>query len=254
MQVGPYAIIDADVVLGPGCVVGPYVYLSGSTRIGSGNRFFAGCVIGEMPQVIQYGGGHTGLTIGNDNVFREHVTIHRSTREGQNTTIGSGNFLMAHCHIAHDCVIGDRVLVANGAMLGGYAELHDRCLISGNCLVHQFVRVGTLAMMQGGSAISKDLPPYTVARGDNGICGLNTVGMRRAGMASAERLELKQLYRALFRVNLPLSQAMAAAEPAFTSDAAKKLLQFLRASKRGVCVDTSRSSSVNEPEPEEASG
>ena len=101
--------------------------------------------------------------------------------------------------MAHNCRLGDQVILANGALLAGHVTVDDRAFLSGNCLVHQFVRVGTLALMQGGSAISKDLPPYTVARGDNGICGLNTVGLRRAGLTPAERLELKQLYHALFR-------------------------------------------------------
>ena len=111
--------------------------------------------------------------------------------------------------MAHNCRLGDRVILANGVLLGGHVTVDDRAFLSGNCLVHQFVRVGTLALMQGGSAISKDLPPYTVARGDNGICGLNTVGLRRAGLTPAERLELKQLYHALFREGRNLRAAVA---------------------------------------------
>lgn len=252
VEVGPYAVIDEDVVLGTGCIVGPYVYLTGSTKAGSGNRFFAGCVIGEAPQDLKYRGNRTALVIGNDNVFREHVTVHRSAGEGESTLIGSRNFLMAHSHVAHDCHLGDQIVIANGAMLGGHSTVDERAVISGNCLVHQYVRVGTLAMMQGGSAISKDLPPYTMARGDNGICGLNLVGLRRAGLAPAERLELKRLYHALFRSGLNLRQAMAKAEPEFLRNVSRTMLDFLRDSKRGVCFDTGRRS-VSEPdEPVEA--
>jgi UDP-N-acetylglucosamine acyltransferase len=249
--VGPFAIIDAEVELGPGCVVGPHVYLTGRARIGAENRFFAGCVIGEAPQDLKYKDEPTGLRIGDRNIFREHVTVHRSTKVSEETVIGSGNFLMAHCHVGHNCRIGDLAIIANGVLLGGHVSIDDRAFISGNCLVHQFVRVGTLALMQGGSAISKDLPPYTVARGDNGICGLNTVGLRRAGLTSAERLELKQLYHALFRSGRNLRAAVAATEEMALNAPAKTLVSFLKAAKRGVCADlgTRRAKAPEETEP-----
>jgi UDP-N-acetylglucosamine acyltransferase len=238
VQVGPYAVIDGGVELGPECVVGPHVYLTALTSIGARNRFYAGCVIGEAPQDLKYNGEATRLRIGDDNVFREHTTAHRSADPAEETVIGSQNFLMAHSHVAHNCRVGDRVILANGALLGGYASVGDRAFISGNCLVHQFVRVGTLALMQGGAKVSKDLPPFTVARGDNGICGLNTVGLRRAGLTPAERLELKQLYHLLFRQGLSLEAGLARAREKFTGPAAGTLLDFLAGSKRGVCADT----------------
>jgi UDP-N-acetylglucosamine acyltransferase len=139
--------------------------------------------------------------------------------------------------VGHNARLGDYVVLANGALVAGHVLVEDRAFISGNCLIHQFVRVGTLALMQGGSAISKDLPPYTVARGDNGICGLNIVGLRRAGFTSAQRLELKRLYQALFRSGRSLREAVAAARAQFTSELARTLLDFVAASKRGVCAD-----------------
>ena len=240
VELGPYAVIDEGVELAANCVVGPHVYLTGLTTVGPGNRFYAGCIIGEAPQDLKYRGEPSRLQIGAHNVFREHVTVHRSNDPGKATVIGSNNFFMANSHAAHNCRVGNHVIMANGALLGGHVSVDDRALISGNCLVHQFVRVGTLALMQGGSAISKDLPPYTVARGDNGICGLNTVGLRRAGFSPAERLELKQLYHALFRAGLGLRRAIAAAEGTFSSPAARVLLEFLAASKRGVCTENGR--------------
>ena len=163
VRVGPYAVIDEGVELGADCVVGPHVYLTGLTTIGAGNQFHAGCVIGDAPQDLKYKDEPTRLRIGDHNVFREHFTVHRSTKPDAETIIGSHNFLMANAHVAHNCVIGDHVILANGALLGGHAEVQDRAFISGNCCVHQFCRVGTLALMQGNSAISKDLPPFTVA-------------------------------------------------------------------------------------------
>jgi UDP-N-acetylglucosamine acyltransferase len=154
--------------------------------------------------------------------------------------IGSQNFLMANAHVAHNCHLGNQIILVNAVLLAGHVTLDDRVLLSGNCVVHQFVRVGTLAMMQGGSAISKDLPPYTMAHEVNILCGLNTVGLRRAGLTPAERLELKQLYRALFREGVNLRAAVADAQTKFTSAPAKVMLGFVAASKRGVCSDAGR--------------
>src|SRR5882724_6562190 len=238
VRVGPYAVVDEGVEIGPHCILGPHVYLTGQTSIGAHNQFFAGCVIGEAPQDLKYDGTPTRVRIGEHNVFREYVTVHRSAKAAAETVVGSHNFLMAHAHVGHNCDVGNHVIIANGALLGGHAAVEDRAFISGNCLVHQFVRVGTLALMQGGSAISKDLPPYTIARGDNGICGLNVVGLRRAGMSAEERLELKEVYARLFRSGKNLRAAVAEAGREFTSLAAKTMLEFVAASKRGVCVDT----------------
>jgi len=237
VQVGPYAVIDEGVQVGAHCIIGPHVYLTGLTTIGIHNRFYAGAVIGEAPQDLKYSGEPTRLRIGDHNVFREHVTVHRSNKAAEETLIGSRNFLMAHCHVAHNCRLGDSIILANGVLLGGHVTLDDRVFLSGNCLVHQFVHIGTLALMQGGSGIGKDLPPYTVAHGVNGLCGLNTVGLRRAGLTPAERLELKQLYRALFREGHNLRAAAAAARGRFASAPAKVMLDFVAASTRGVCAD-----------------
>jgi len=237
VRVGPYAVIDEGVELGARCVVGPHVYLTGLTAVGAHNLFHAGCVIGDAPQDMKYQGEPTRLRIGDHNVFHEHVTIHRSTKTDEETVVGSHNFLMANCHIGHNSRLGDHIIIANGVLLGGYVMVQDRAFLSGNCLVHQFCRVGTLALMQGGSAISKDLPSFTIARGDNGLCGLNVVGLRRAGFTAAQRLELKRLYHALFRTGKNLRAALEAAQSEFTSPTAKILLDFITQARRGVCVD-----------------
>lgn len=248
VQIGPYAVIDADVVVGPRCVLGPYVHLTGWTRIGADNKFHTGCVIGDAPQDVKYAGQATTLLIGDNNTFREHVTVHRSSHAEGETSIGSNNLLMAHGHVGHNSHVGNSVLLANGAQLGGHASVDDRAFISANCLVHQFVRVGTLALMQGGAAISLDLPPYTIARGDNGICGLNVVGLRRAGLSREARLELKRLYQLLFRSGLRLQVALEQARQQFTGEAAGTLIQFVATTKRGLCRDTSRHQAITDPE------
>jgi UDP-N-acetylglucosamine acyltransferase len=237
VTVGPYTVIDESVEIGPRCVIGPHVYLTGVTTIGAENQFHAGCVIGDAPQDLKYDGTPTRVRIGAKNVFREHCTIHRATKPDGETVIGSNNFLMANSHVGHNCIVGNHVILANGALLGGHAVVQDRAFISGNCLVHQFTRIGTLALMQGGSAISQDLPPFTIAMGDNTICGLNIIGLRRAGFTAEQRLQLKAAYRALFRSGQNLRAALAEAQSKFPDGPARTLIDFVATAKRGVCSD-----------------
>jgi UDP-N-acetylglucosamine acyltransferase len=236
VEIGPFAVIDQDVALGSGCQVGPHVYLTGRALIGEGNQFHAGAVIGDAPQDLAYKGEATGVTIGDHNVFREHVTVHRSSKASEPTSIGSNNLFMAHCHVGHNSRIGSHVIMANGALLGGYTQVQDRAFISGNCLVHQFTRVGTLALMQGGSGISKDLPPCTIARDTNTICGLNTVGLRRVGVSAPERLELKKIYHLLFLSGKNLTGMIEEAERECSFPLSRKLIEFIREAPRGVCL------------------
>jgi len=245
-SIGPYSVLDGGVEIGPRCVVGPHCHILGRTRIGADNRFHACCIIGDAPQDLKYKDAPTRLEIGDHNVFREHTTVHRSNGLEEATTVGSHNYLMANSHVGHNCMLGHHIVVANGALLGGHVTVQDRAFISGNCLLHQFVRVGTLALMQGGAAISKDLPPFSIARGYNGICGLNVVGLRRAGMPPEQRLELKRLYHLLFRSGLLLKAALAKAGQPDPDTPAAQLLQFVMASTRGVCSDTGRADSAAE--------
>jgi len=240
VNVEAYAIIDAHVVIGPRCQVGPQVHLTGHTTIGADNWFHTGAVIGDAPQDLKYHGEPTRLRIGDSNIFREHVTVHRSNSLLEDTVIGSHCFLMALSHVGHNVRLGNHVIVANNALLGGHVVVDDRAFISANCMVHQFVRVGMLAMMQAGTAISLDLPPFLTAHGVNMICGLNTVGLRRAGYSPEVRLELKRLYHALFRSTGTRLKRVADARPLYTSAPAQQLLDFVAATKRGLCADTKR--------------
>jgi UDP-N-acetylglucosamine acyltransferase len=234
-EVGPYAVIDGGVTLGPDCVVGPGVYLTGQTVIGARNRFHAGCVIGGEPQDMKYSGQPTRLRIGDDNTFREHVTIHRSNKMEEDTVIGSNNLLMVNSHVGHNAIVGNNVILANGALLGGHVTVGDKAIISGNCLAHQFTRIGTLAMMQGGAKVSQDVPPFMIAAETNEICGLNTIGLRRSGYTSEQRMELRRLYHALFFSNEKFGEALEKAKLEFTGDCARAVLDFISATKRGVC-------------------
>jgi UDP-N-acetylglucosamine acyltransferase len=248
VTVGPCVVIDEAVEIGPRCIIGPHVYITGVTAIGAENQFHAGCVIGDAPQDLKYDGAPTRLHIGDKNRFRENCTVHRSTRLEGETVIGSNNFLMQNSHMGHDCVMGNHVIFGGGAILAGHATVQDRAFLSGNCLVHQFTRVGTLAMMQGGSGISQDLPPFTIATGMNTICGLNIIGLRRAGFTSEQRLQLKAAYRLLFRSGKNLRAAVLEAQGQFADGPARTLVDFVATTKRGVCSDVRGRKETDMPE------
>jgi UDP-N-acetylglucosamine acyltransferase len=159
---------------------------------------------------------------------------------GEETVIGSNNYLMANAHVGHNSVVGNHVIIANGALLGGHVTVQDRAFISGNCLLHQFTRVGTLALMQGGAGASKDIPPFTIASEVNVISGLNLVGLRRAGFTSEERILLKRLYHQLFRSDLPFRTAVESVRGDHLTGPGKVLIDFVSEARRGVCLDHSR--------------
>jgi UDP-N-acetylglucosamine acyltransferase len=237
VSVGPYSVIDANVKLGAGCMVGPHVHITGHTTIGSSNRFHAGSVIGDEPQDLKYAGAPTRLLIGDRNVFREHVTIHRSNKSDEDTVIGSDCLFMADSHVGHNSVVGNHVIMANGSALGGHVIVGDRVFIAGNAMSHQFCRIGTLALMQGQAGISADLPPYCMSRQINVLAGLNIIGLRRAGIPAADRLELKRLYHLLFRSGKRLRDAVAEARETARGTAGMHLVEFMsQPTKRGYCA------------------
>lgn len=237
VEVGPFAVIDEGVCLGSGCVVGAHVHLTGQLKVGEGCRFHSGAVIGDAPQDLKYANEPTRLFIGDNNVFREHVTIHRSNSMEEDTTIGDGNFFMANSHLGHNCHVGNHNVIVNGALIAGHVTIEDRVFISGNCMIHQFARIGSLAMMQGGAGISKDLPPFMMSMANNTVCGLNTVGLRRAGLNPGERTELKKLYHHLYSGKLRLSEAVIQGMELFSSAPCQQVLSFVEASQRGICRD-----------------
>ena len=239
-EIRAYAVIDAAVRIGPECVVGPHVHLTGDTVIERGNRFHAGCVIGDAPQDLRYRNEPTRLRIGEGNTFREHVTINRSNSPDEDTVVGANNFFMAGAHVGHNCVIGDHNVFANNTMLGGHVNVGARVFIGGGAGAHQFVRIGDGAMLQGNAGASQDVPPFTVIHDINLLCGLNVVGLRRNGVPHEDRLELKRLYKRLFTGKQPLREAIEAARAEFRSPAAVQLLDFCAASKRGVCMHRPR--------------
>lgn len=235
VRVGPFAVIEAGVTLGPGCVVGPHVHLFGGVTAGANNRFHTGCVIGDTPQHTAYAGEPTRVEIGDGNTFREHVTIHRAMPATGATVIGSRNLFMAGSHVAHDCRVGDGAIFANCAVIGGHATVQGGAFLSGNSCVHQFCRVGRLAMLSGTSSVSQDLPPFWIVQEVNIPRGVNVIGMKRAGIPTAEIQGVRRAYKAINRCGLTVAAALAKIEAEDGHlPAVAELVAFIRQSKRGI--------------------
>lgn len=234
VEVGAYSVIQEDVSIGRDTEVGPHCVLAHS-EIGARNVLTASVFIGTPPQDVGYRNEKTRVVMGDDNVIREGVSIHRGTKATCVTVVGSGCMFMANSHVGHDAMVGDRVILVNSAALAGHARVGDRAIISGLAAVHQFVRVGSLAMVGGGSMVSKDIPPFCIAQGDRaGLVGLNVVGLRRAGFAREAVGELKEAYRVLFMEGLRLETALARLGGRDFSAEARAMVDFCRQSKRGL--------------------
>lgn len=229
-------MIGERVRVGPGTVIGPHVVLDGDTEIGSRNRFFPGAVIGLEPQDLKYDGSLTQVRIGDDNTFREHVTVNRATYAGEATVIGNSNLLMSCVHVGHNCVIEDRVIISSGTVLAGHVHIESRATISGVLGIHQFVWVGKLAMVGGMTKIVRDIPPFMLVDGSPGyVRSLNQVGLKRAGLANDPQSKtlqsLKKAFRLLYRSGLPFNQALDQLDLISDDEYLQHLCQFLRQSQ-----------------------
>ena len=235
--IGPNVIIEDGAKIGSNNRILPNAYICQGTTLGDGNEIHMGAVIGHAPQDLAYKNEPTFTVIGNQNVIREYVTIHRGTKAETSTVIGNQNFMMANVHVAHNCQIGNNIIMVNLASLTGHCVVEDRAFISGMTGFHQFCRIGTLAMVSALSAVNKDIPPYMICGGRPGVIqGINVVGMRRSGITLAVRSEIKEAYRLLYRSGLNVSQAISEIEANFHSAEIKLLIQFIRNSKRGICA------------------
>ena len=205
---------------------------------GANNRFHAHCVIGDTPQHLGYAGEPTRVEIGDGNTFREFSTVHRGMEaNGGLTIIGDGNLFMACTHVAHDCRVGNRTIFANSAVIGGHSVIDDGAFLSGNTCVHQFCRIGRVAMVGGTSSVTQDLPPFWIIQGTNVVHGVNVIGMRRAGIPNEEIMGVRRLYKAINRSGLTVRAALEQAEATDGHLATvREVIEFIRASKRGICV------------------
>ncbi|HEV2948892.1 MAG TPA: acyl-ACP--UDP-N-acetylglucosamine O-acyltransferase [Gemmataceae bacterium] len=235
VRIGPFAVVEGHVQIGRGCVIGPHAHLCGPLVMGQENQVFTGAVLGERPQHLKYRGEPTGLEIGDHNVFREGVTIHRGTTHSWTTRVGSHNYFMANSHVGHDCVIGNRILFANGALVGGHCTIEDNAYLSGNCAVHQFVRVGRLALLSGCSVTTKDIPPFMMQQGFDNVVGVNVVGLRRAGISGDCINAIRRAFHILYREGHLIPVALARIEKELAAiDVITALVQFIRQSSRGI--------------------
>ena len=236
-EIGPGCVLEDGVVLGSRNRLWMNVYLGPGTTLGDDNQIHMGAVIGHLPQDLAFKGGPTFTQIGHRNTIREYVTIHRGTKDGTATVIGDDGFFMANAHIAHNCQIGNKVILVNLASLTGYCVIGDQAFISGMVGLHQFTRVGQVAMISALSAVNKDVPPYMLCGGRPAVIqGLNGVGMRRAGRSAAIREAIKRAYRMLYRDGLNVGHAIQAIEKEGSFPEVKTLVEFVKASTRGICA------------------
>ncbi len=238
VEIGPYSVISAESVIGPGCVIGAHVVLEHRVRIGDGTKVGHGTILGADPQDLGFDTVRTdtGVLIGKDNVIREYTTINRATKEGCDTVVGDRNFLMTGFHMGHDSVVGSQVIAANNVLLAGHVRVQDRAFLGGGTVFHQFMQVGTLAMARGGCRFSKDIPPFLVATGENHVAGINSIGLRRAGLSAHVRTDIKRAFRLLYQSGLNVSQALDTATGEDWGAEATMLFDFVRqAKKRGIC-------------------
>ncbi len=214
VMVGPYAVIGPRVTIGPNCWIGPHAVLEGRLTMGRDNRVFPGACLGLAPQDLKYQGSDTEVRIGDGNTFREYVTVNRATEQGQMTQMGDGNLLMAYCHIAHNCILGNRIVMSNSVQVAGHVSIHDSAVIGGALGIHQFVQIGSLAMVGGMSRVDRDIPPYCMVEGHPArVRGLNKVGLQRSGLASthgaAYLQDLMDIWKLFYRSEMTMAQALA---------------------------------------------
>lgn len=238
VTVGPFCIIGSNVIVGQGSTIGPYTRIEGPTRIGARNRFFGQSSIGTEPQDLKFRGEKTELVIGDDNVFREFVTVNRGTQGGGGiTTLGSSNFMMAYSHVAHDCHVGSEVIFANAATLAGHVEVGDFATIGAFSAVHQFCRVGEHAFIGGFTVATQDALPFvkTVGSRPAKTYGINTIGLERRGFSKESIEAVQRAYRILLRSKLRLDDALVRIENELAEfQETRYFAEFVRSAKRGI--------------------
>ncbi len=238
VDIGAYSVIGEHVSIDSGTWVGPHVVINGHTTIGKHNKIYQFASVGEAPQDKKYADELTYLEIGDFNVIRESVTVHRGTAQDRGITkIGHGNLLMAYVHIAHDCHIGDHNIFANCAAIAGHVNMTNHIIVSAFCGIHQFCHIGEYSFLSHASLVSKDVPPYVMITGGNKatVCGLNIEGLKRQGFSSETINQLRQAYKVIYRQSLRTSEAIEKLHTMSQNCAAiEPLTNFLRHSTRGI--------------------
>lgn len=238
VEVGPFAVIGSRVQIGDGSKVGAHAVIEGRTTIGARNLISSFASVGSRPQDLKFKGEDTGLTIGDDNMFREYCNISLGTEGGGGMTkVGNGNLFMVFTHIAHDCVIGNRVIAANSVALAGHVIVDDGAVLGGLSAIHQFCHIGKLAMVAGGGMVAQDVVPYGMVHGNRATMnGLNVVGLRRLGLKTDDMKSIKEMYHLVFDSNLTLSDAIARISQDIPDSVYRHdWLTFLQKGERGIC-------------------
>ena len=235
-EIGPYCVIGEHVALGDGCKLHSHVVIDGYTKLGRENEIFPFASIGLKTQDLKWKGGVTRTEIGDGNTFREYVTIHSATGDGEVTRVGSHNYILAYCHIAHNVTLGSHVIMSNVATLGGHVTVEDHAVIGGLAAVHQFCRVGKMSMIGGCSKIVQDVPPFMIVDGNPGETRtINKVGLERHGLSEEAQNALRHAYKILFREGLTIPNALAKIEQELPKlPEMQYLVNFVRASERGI--------------------
>ncbi|MBI5587579.1 MAG: acyl-ACP--UDP-N-acetylglucosamine O-acyltransferase [Deltaproteobacteria bacterium] len=243
VEIGPYTVIGEAVKIGKNTRINSHVVIDRWVTIGRDCRVFQFVSIGAAPQDLGYKGEKTEVIIGDNNVFREFVTVHRATTKDQGKTIcGSNNLFMNYVHIAHDCSLGNNIIMANSATLGGHVTIDDHAIVGGLVAIHQYVRIGAYCIIGGASAVSKDIIPYAMAVGNRArIYRLNSVGIRRQGFTKQDLDEIKRCYNIVLRSSHGLTEAterLSSEMPA--SVHARRFIDFLKGSKRGIARERTK--------------
>lgn len=235
VEIGPYTVIGPEVEIGDNNYIGPSCLIEYS-KIGTGNKIIGHAFIGTPPQDYKYANEKTYVEIGDNNIIREGVSIHRGTPSGHKLTkIGSGCFFMANSHVGHDCIIGNKVIMVNSAACAGHVEVGDNAILSGLCGVHQFTRIGSFVMLSGGAMANQDIIPYVIAQGDRAKpVGLNIVGLKRAGFSVEKIKSIKYAFKVLFFGGLKLLEALDKLEKENISEEVNHIVKFCRETKRGI--------------------
>jgi UDP-N-acetylglucosamine acyltransferase len=251
VEVGPYTVIGEGVKVGKDTKIGSHVVIDKWVTMGERNNVLQFVSIGAPPQDLGYKGDKTEVVIGDNNTFREFVTVHRATtKDTLKTVCGNNNLFMNYVHLAHDCHLGSNIIMANSATLGGHVSIDNNAIVGGLVAVHQFVRIGAYCIIGGASAVSKDIPPYVMAVGNRArVYRLNAVGIRRQGFSKQEIEDIKRCYSIVFRSALTLQQSIAALEKEMPASVhAKRFADFLKGTKRGIARERTRKKAELEEE------
>ena len=237
VEVGPYAVIDGPAVIGAGCVLHPFSRVTGRVTMGARNVLHSTCVLGGAPQDRKYHDEPTELIIGDDNIFREGVTVHRGTGPGTKTLLGSRIFMMCNSHVGHNCTVGDDATLVNGCLLAGHVQVGAKAIIGANTAIHQFCRVGAMAMISNTANMNVDFPPFFLTMTTNTVTQLNAVGLRRSGIPRENITALRELFRLVWRANRPFKEAFKTLSPALLAvPQVREVIDFCLTSKRGVAT------------------